>query len=151
MHDGARAISWPPYDHVGVGQGQAWSTLDLGRRGDASWASATADAWANSSHQGLTAAAPEPSRGLSLKAGDAVGCPILSPKPLGAPCRAADARGPGGQVGWRLLFRQALYEIYFAPPAPAGANSHRPQSHYHIRLHMFNTYSNYLGNIQGGA
>ena len=67
------------------GKGQPWSTLDLGKGTGAG----PVDGWKNSSHQGLTAAAPEPTRGLGFKAGD--------------------------KVSWRLLVRQNLWEIC-APP-----------------------------------
>merc|ERR1712094_71315 len=63
---------------------QTWSTLDLGK---ASGAAGAIDTWVNSSHQGLSDTAAEPTRGLALKKGD--------------------------RVGWRLLYRQGLYEIYF--------------------------------------
>ena len=68
------------------GQSQTWSTLDLGKAGGAG----EVDSWKNNSHQGIIASASEPTRGLNLKAGDI--------------------------VSWRLLFRQGLYEMYFAPP-----------------------------------
>jgi len=67
------------------GKGQPWSTLDLGK----GVSTGPIDGWKNTSHQGLTAAAPEPTRGLSFKAGD--------------------------KVSWRLLVRQNLWEIC-APP-----------------------------------
>jgi hypothetical protein len=70
---------------------QTWSTLDLGKAGASN---EDIDSWLNNSHQGITSAAPEPTRGLPFKSGDA--------------------------ISWRLIYRQGLYEIYFAP-ASAGA------------------------------
>ena len=67
------------------GKGQPWSTLDLGK----GTGTGPIDGWKNSSHQGLTAAAAEPTRGLSFKAGD--------------------------KVSWRLLVRQNLWEICASP------------------------------------
>ena len=74
---------------AGSAKGQAWSTLDLGKVGGA--AGSAIGGWKNNSHQGITAAAPEPTRGLSFKTGD--------------------------KVSWRLLYRQGLFEIC-ASPAP---------------------------------
>ena len=72
---------------------QPWSTLDLGKAVGES--GNPIDSWANNSHQGITGAAPEPTRGLLYKTGDA--------------------------VSWRLLYRQGLYEIYFAAKAAGTA------------------------------
>ena len=69
---------------VGKKPGGAWSTLDLGK---VVGEGAPVDSWTNSSHQGITDAANEPTRGLPFRAGDA--------------------------VSWRLLYRQGLYELYF--------------------------------------
>lgn len=74
------------------GRQQTWSTLDLGKAGAGNTA---IDSWLNNSHQGITSAAQEPTRGLPFKSGDA--------------------------ISWRLLYRQGLYEIYFAPAATATA------------------------------
>ena len=79
------------------GKGQPWSTLDLGK----GTGTGPVDGWKNSSHQGLTAAAPEPTRGLGFKAGD--------------------------KVGWRLLVRQNLWEICASPScAPCASATSRP-------------------------
>ena len=52
-------------------KGRAWSTLELGKTaGDAHHVAPAT--WTSSSRQGLTSAAPEPSRGLTFKAGDTV-------------------------------------------------------------------------------
>eukprot|EP01046_Picozoa_sp_COSAG06_P057428 COSAG06_NODE_11196_length_1547_cov_14.951657_1_plen_155_part_10 len=72
---------------------QPWSTLDLGKAVGES--GNPIDSWANNSHQGITGAAAEPTRGLLYKTGDA--------------------------VSWRLLYRQGLYEIYFAAKAAGTA------------------------------
>ena len=53
---------------VTIAAAAAWSTLDLGKTlpqtgSDHAHGAATAVRWRNSSHQGLTRAVPEPSRG----------------------------------------------------------------------------------------
>jgi hypothetical protein len=80
-----------------------WSTLDLGKTlpqtgSEYAHSAASVLRWLNSSHQGLTHAAPEPSRGLDFRAGD--------------------------EVLWRLLVRQGLYEVYFAKK-PASSSRGR--------------------------
>lgn len=69
---------------VGTKPASAWSTLDLGT---VVGEGAPVDSWTNSSHQGITDTANEPTRGLPFRSGDA--------------------------VSWRLLYRQGLYELYF--------------------------------------
>ena len=78
------------------GSGGSWSTLDLGKAIPSVVAKPLGE-WVNSSHQGLTVAAAEPSRHLAIQAGD--------------------------KVLWRLLVRQGLYEVYFAPPPRRHATS----------------------------
>ena len=68
---------------AGSAAGRAWSTLDLGKVGGP--VGSAIASWKNNSHQGITADAPEPTRGLGFKTGD--------------------------KVSWRLLYRQGLYEI----------------------------------------
>ena len=74
---------------AGSAAGRAWSTLDLGKVGGP--VGSAIASWKNNSHQGITADAPEPTRGLGFKTGD--------------------------KVSWRLLYRQGLFEIC-ASPAP---------------------------------
>lgn len=73
------------------GRQHIWSTLDFGKTGAGN---EDIDSWLNNSHQGITSAAPEPTRGLPFKFGDA--------------------------IGWRLIYRQGLYELYFASVATAA-------------------------------